>query len=161
MLEIHSVKADEDLEIAKGLLEDYLTSLFELDGPVHTKEVKKHKHQMDNLGEYFRLPDGCLLLAKYGKEAAGCVGLEKLNNSICQMKRLYVKPEFRGLKIGRKLANAVIIQARRIGYDRMRIHTIMALEPANRLYKSLGFNEIDPYEDTPREDAVFMELKLC
>ena len=160
MLKIFSAETVEDIEIAKVLLEEYLMSLFELDGPVHTKEVEKHKHQMNNLGEYFRPPDGCLLLAKYGEEAAGCVGLEKLNDSICQMKRLYIKSELRGLKIGRELANAVIVQARRIGYDRMRIHTITALEPANRLYKSLGFNEIDPYEDTPREDAVFMELKL-
>ena len=124
------------------------------------KEVKAHKHQMNHLGEYFGPPDGCLLVAKYKKESAGCVALRKLNDDTCEMKRLYVRSKFRGLKIGRELAERVIEQARRIGYERMRIHTITALERANRLYKSLGFNEIDPYEYTPREDAVFMELKL-
>lgn len=160
MLEIHSVKIDKDFEVVKELLEEYTASLFELDGPVHTKEFEAHKHQMNNLGEYFGPPDGCLLVAKYKKESAGCVALRKLNNDTCEMKRLYVTPKFRGLKIGRALANAVIAQARKIGYKHMRIHTMSALERANRLYKSLGFNEIDPYEDTPRKDAVFMELKL-
>ncbi len=160
MLKIYPVETEEDLEIVKGLLEEYLASMLELDGPAHIKEVEAHKHQMNNLGEYFGPPDGCLLVAKYKKESAGCVALRKLSDDTCEMKRLYVRPKFRGLKIGRNLANAVIAQARKIGYKHMRIHTISALEQANRLYKSLGFNEIDPYEYTPREDAVFMELKL-
>ncbi|MHC4396617.1 MAG: GNAT family N-acetyltransferase [Planctomycetota bacterium] len=160
MLKIFPVETDEDLEIVKGLLEEYVASWFEDDGPVHIKEVEAHKHQMNNPGEYFGPPDGCLLVAKDKKEPAGCVALRKLSDETCEMKRLYVKPEFRGLKIGRNLANAVIAHARKIGYKHMRIHTITAFEQANRLYKSLGFNEIDPYEYTPREDAVFMELKL-
>ena len=160
MLKIYPAETNEDLEIVKGLLEEYLAYIFELDGPVHIKEVEAHKHQMDNLGEYFRPPDGCLLVAKYKKESAGCVALRKLNDNTCEMKRLYVKPEFRNLKIGKELAERVIEQARKIGYKHMQIHTISALEQANRLYKSLGFTEIDPYEHTPREDAVFMELKL-
>jgi len=160
MIEIYPVETDKDLEIVKGLLEEYVASWFEFDGPVHEKEVEKARGQMENLFNHFGPPDGCLLFARYGEEVAGCVALEKLNDSVCQMKRLYVKPEFRGLKIGRELAERVIEQARRIGYERMRIHTVTALERANRLYKSLGFNEIDPYEYTPREDAVFMELKL-
>lgn len=160
MLRIYPVKTDEDIEIVKGLLEEYVVSWFEFDGPVHEKEVEKARSQMINLLNHFGPPDGCLLLAKYCEETVGCVALEKLNKSICQMKRLYVKPKFRGLKIGRKLAECVIENARKIGYERIRIHTITALEKANRLYKSLGFIKIIPYEDSPRKDAVFMELKL-
>ena len=160
MLTIYPAETNEDLEIVKGLLEEYLASMLELDGPIHIKEVEAHKHQMNNLGEYFRPPEGCLLVAKYKKESAGCVALRMLSDDTCEMKRLYVRPKFRGLKIGRNLFNTVIARAREIGYRHMRIHTISALEQANRLYKSLGFNEIDPYECTPREDAVFMELKL-
>jgi putative acetyltransferase len=160
MLRIYPVKTSEDLKAAKGLLEEYLMYILGLDGHVHTKEVEAHKHQMNNLGEYFRPPEGCLLVAKYKEEPAGCVALRKLSDETCEMKRLYVRPKFRGLKIGRDLANTVIAQARKIGYQHMRIHTIRALEQANRLYKWLGFNETDPYEYTPREDAVFMELKL-
>ncbi len=151
MLNIYPVETDEDLEIAKGLLREYLAYIFELDGP---------KLQMNDLSEQFRPPDNCLLVAKQREETAGCVALRKLSDDTCEMKRLYVRPEFRGLQIGRKLADAIIAQARKIGYKYMRIHTISALEQANRLYKSLGFTEIDPYEHTSREDAVFMELKL-
>jgi putative acetyltransferase len=160
MPRIYQAKTGEDLKIAKDLLEEYLTEMLGLDGPVHTKEVEAHKHQMNNLGEYFRPPEECLLVATCRNEPAGCVALRKLSDDICEMKRLYVRPKFRGMKIGTNLANTVIAQARKIGYKHMRIHTISALEQANRLYKWLGFNEIDPYEHTPREDAVFMELKL-
>ena len=160
MLKIYPVETDEDIEIVKGLLEEYVASWSEDDGPVHIKEVEAHKHQMNNLGEYFGPPDGCLLVAKYKKESAGCVALRKLSDDTCEMKRLYVSPEFRGLKIARQLAERVIEQARKIGYKHMRIHTITPLERANRLYKSLGFNEIDPYEYSPREDSKFIELKL-
>ena len=161
MPKIFPVETSEDIEIVKELLEEYITSWFEFDEPVHEKEVEKARGQMEDLLNHFGPPDGCLLVAKYKKESAGCVALRKLSDNTCEMKRLYVKPEFRGLKIGRELAERVIEQARRIGYERMRIHTITALERANRLYKSLGFTEIDPYEYTPREDAVFMELKLA
>ena len=149
MLKIFQVKTDEDIEVVKGLLEEYVASWFEFDEPVHEKEFEKARSQMKNLFNYFGPPDGCLLLAKYEGQAAGCVALERLSDSVCQMKRLYVTPKFRGLKIGRKLAEHVIEQAQRIGYEQMRIHTITALERANRLYKSLGFT-----------DSVFMEVKL-
>lgn len=160
MIEISTVKTNEDIEIVKGLLEEYITSWFEFDEPVHAREVEKARGQMENLFNHFGPPDGCLLFARYDEEVAGCVALEKLNDSVCQMKRLYVRPPLRGLKVGRKLAERLIEQARRIGYKRMRIHTITSLERANRLYKSLGFNEISPNEDIPRKDAVFMELQL-
>ena len=160
MLKIYPAETSEDIELIKGLLEEYVATWF-LDGsPVHVKEVEAHKQQMNNLSESFGPPDGCLLVAKYKGESAGCVALRKLSDETCEMKRLYVTPEFRGLKTGRKLAEHVIDEARKIGYERMRIHTITILERANRLYKSLGFNKIEPYEFTPRDDSVFMELKL-
>ena len=110
MLTIYPVETDKDLEIVKELLEEYVASWFEDGGPVHIREVEAHKHQMNNPGECFGPPDGCLLLAKYKKESAGCVALRKLSDDTCEMKRLYVTSEFRGLKIGRNLANAVIAQ---------------------------------------------------
>ncbi len=160
MIEIILAETDEDIEIVKELLEEYVASWFKEDGPVHIEEVEAHKCQMKNLCEYFGPPDGCLLVAKDKKGSAGCVALRKLSDGTCEMKRLYVKPEFRGLKIGKKLAERVIEQARKIGYERMRIHTISVMKEANGLYESLGFAEIESYEDSPRDDAVFMELKL-
>ena len=160
MLEICSVVTDEDVDLVKGLLGEYVASWFEFDGPVHEKEVAAHHRQLRNLGEYFGPPDGCLLLARYQGEAAGCAALRKLSDEVCEMKRLYVRPGFRGLKVGRKLAEAVIEQAKKIGYRQMRIHTVSAWKAANGLYRSLGFDEIEAYEYTPCEDSVFMELQL-
>jgi ribosomal protein S18 acetylase RimI-like enzyme len=77
------------------------------------------------------------------------------------MKRLYVTPQVRRLGIGRALAIAVIEQARKIGYTRMRLDTVASMKAARALYKSLGFKEIEPYRYNPLEGATFMELKLA
>ncbi len=114
---------------------------------------------MVNLPGKYAKPEGCLLIAEYDVEIAGCVALRKLSDGVCEMKRLYVKQKFRGLKIGKALAEAVIQQARKAGYSCMRLDYI-APRTSESLYRSLGFNEIAPYEDIPIEGAVFMELKL-
>ena len=84
----------------------------------------------------------------------------KLSNGICEGKRLYVRPQFRGLKIGRKLVEAVIAEARKIGYTRMRGDTLASMKATQGLYASLGFKEIKPYCHNPIEGAKFIELKL-
>jgi ribosomal protein S18 acetylase RimI-like enzyme len=105
-------------------------------------------------------PGGCLLIARYQGEVAGCVALRKLGDGICEMKRLYLRPQYQGKKIGRALAEAVIQHARRAGYSRMRLDTLHKLDKALALYKSLGFQEIAPYRDYRTVEAVFMELML-
>jgi len=110
-------------------------------------------------GEYAP-PEGCLLLASYRREIAGCVALKKLEGSICEMKRLYTRPQFRGLKIGKTLSEVVIERARKIGYTRMRLDTIPSMKRARALYAALGFKEIPPYRYNPVEGASFMELEL-
>lgn len=109
-------------------------------------------------GDY-TAPNGCLLLAEYRGQVAGCIALRKFSEGICEMKRLYVRPQHRGANIGRALAEAVIQYARRAGYARMRLDTLPKLEAALSLYKALGFKEIAPYHDYPMQ-AVFMELSL-
>ncbi len=86
--------------------------------------------------------------------------MRKISDSICEGKRLYVRPEFRGLKIGRKLVEAIIAEARKMGYSYMRGDTVASMKAANCLYKSLGFYEIEPYRYNPLEGAKFLELKL-
>jgi len=104
--------------------------------------------------------NGCLLLAEYKGQAVGCVGLRKLGDGICEMKRLYVRPEFRGLNIGRKLAEAIIVAASKIGYTSVRGDTVPSMKIAQALYASLGFKEIRPYRYNPIEGAIYIELKL-
>ena len=106
-------------------------------------------------------PDGCLLLAEYEGSLAGCVALHKLETGIREMKRLYLRPQFRGKGVGRRLAESVIAKARSIGYQRMRLDTVEPMmKDAVALYRRLGFREIAPYRPNPIEGAMYMELAL-
>jgi len=111
-------------------------------------------------GEYAQ-PEGRLLLAEYNGQLAGCVALHKLEPGICEMKRLYLRSQFRGKGLGLALANRIIAEARQIGYRRMRLDTV---EPVMRdavvMYRRLGFQEIAPYCVNPIEGALYMELAL-
>ncbi|MCL4371222.1 MAG: GNAT family N-acetyltransferase [Chloroflexi bacterium] len=110
-------------------------------------------------GEYSD-PHGCLLLACSGKEAVGCVALRGMAEDVCEMKRLYVRPTFRGKGTGRALAEAVVAEARAKGYRRMRLDSVPWMSEALTLYRSMGFVEIEPYRHNPIEGAVFLELTL-
>ncbi|HEY7616984.1 MAG TPA: GNAT family N-acetyltransferase [Terriglobales bacterium] len=106
-------------------------------------------------------PQGRLLLALHGSELAGCVALHQLEAQICEMKTLYLRPQFRSKGIGRALAERVIAEARAIGYTRMRLDTVEPMmKDAVALYRRLGFKEIAPYRVNPIEGAMYMELRL-
>ncbi len=105
-------------------------------------------------------PSGRLLLAREGNASAACVAVRPLEAGICEMKRLFVRPQWRSKGLGRVLAEAITAAAREAGYDRMRLDTLNTMKPAIELYSSLGFCRIEPYYDNPSERAVFMELQL-
>ncbi len=105
-------------------------------------------------------PDGRLFLALENEQSVGCVALRKIGDGICEMKRLYVRPAFRGQRVGRRLTDEIISTAREIGYARMRLDTLSSMMPAIGLYESLGFQRIPAYYDNPSELAVFFELEL-
>ena len=106
-------------------------------------------------------PDGRLFLAQWENKSAGCVALRKLESGICEMKRLYLSPKFRGKGFGKILAEFIINEARKIGYQKMRLDTIQAnMQEAIVLYRQLGFNEIAPYRVNPLPGVIFMELVL-
>lgn len=154
MLKIFLVEKDQDLTSARQLLIEYADSLdFDLD-------FQGFDEELANLPGDYVPPKGCLLLAEHKGQLAGCVALRQLEESICEMKRLYVRPEFRGLGIGKALAQFVIEQARTIGYTYMRLDTAPSMQAARALYLSLGFRQISPYRYNPIEGAVFMELEL-
>jgi len=154
MPKIIQAESGEELERIRNLFGEYADTLdFGLD-------FQNFEEELANLpGDYVR-PAGCLLLALYKGQPAGCVGLRKLSEGVCEMKRLYVKEHFRGLGIGRALTEAIIEEAGKIGYNYMRLDTVPAMEAARKLYVSLGFKQTSPYRYNPIEGAVFMELRL-
>jgi putative acetyltransferase len=111
-------------------------------------------------GEYVP-PDGRLLLAFENNKVAGCIALRKIGDDVCEMKRLFVRSDFRGKGLGRRLVEAIIAEAKEIGYQKIRLDTLPPkMNPAIELYRSLGFTEIEPYYRNPVPGAKFMELKL-
>jgi putative acetyltransferase len=111
-------------------------------------------------GDYV-FPEGMLLLALADDQPAGCVALHKLEDGICEMKRLYVRPQFRGTGIGSQLVRSVIESAVSMGYLRMRLDTIASqMQDAVRMYRRVGFVEIPAYSENPIASALYMELDL-
>ncbi len=105
-------------------------------------------------------PRGRLLLALAGNQGAGCVALRPLGEGVCEMKRLFVRPGFRGQGIGRLLAERIVAEGRGIGYRTMRLDTLASMRVAIQLYESLGFIRCAAYYETLLPDTVFMELQL-
>jgi ribosomal protein S18 acetylase RimI-like enzyme len=154
MLEILRAESGELLEQARMLFAEYgqTTEIY--------SSYPDFDEELARLPRPFISPDGCLLVAMFDGQAAGCVALRNLSDGVCEMKRLYVKPEFRGHKIGKALAEAVIEEGRRLGYGTMRLDTLKTMLSAQNLYAALGFKVIAPYFYKPEEESVFMELTL-
>jgi putative acetyltransferase len=106
-------------------------------------------------------PSGRLLLAEWENQLAGCGALHKLEADICEMKRLYLRPQFRGKSIGRAIAERLVAEARAIGYARMRLDTVgPVMKDAVAMYRKLGFQEISAYRENPMPGTLYMELAL-
>jgi len=158
---ISAPRTPADHEAIKALFREYAESLgFSLAYQDFDQELA------DFPGKYSS-PDGALLLARVGEEPAGTVALRKLDTGVCEMKRLYVKPQFRGRRttdgrsIGRALAEDIVGIGRERGYQRLRLDTIGGkVRQALSLYRSMGFVEIPPYYASPIPDTAYLELVL-
>jgi len=117
--------------------------------------------ELANLPGDYAPPSGRLLLGHFEGQLAGCVALHTLEPGICEMKRLYLRPAFRGKGLGRIMVDILVSEARRMGYHRLRLDTIEPLmKDAVRTYRKMGFREIAPYCANPCEGALYMELVL-
>ncbi len=154
MIEIIEANTDERIIQAKVLFQEYAASLgFDLC-------FQDFALEMDRFPEQYSAPTGGLLLALAQGQPIGCVGVRYFDEGVCEMKRLYVRPQFRGRHAGRKLAEAAIAAGKTLGFKHMRLDTLRSMERANQLYNALGFVAIDPYRENPIEGAVYMELQL-
>ncbi len=145
---------DNNIEHIKSLFREYAASLgFDL-------SFQNFEKELSSLPGDYSPPRGCLLLALHNDTISGCVALRPLDDHICEMKRLYVKPEFRGLGIGKKLARAIIEKGKELNYKHMRLDTIEFMKEAIKLYESLGFYDIEAYRYNPIEGTRYMELDL-
>lgn len=154
MLNIVQAQTTQHLAQIRELFQEYASALgFDLC-------FQDFDEELAGLPGEYAPPRGRLLLAAHDDKVVGCVALRPIDKRACEMKRLYIQPDARGLGVGRALANVVIEEARKIGYEVMRLDTVPWMTAAITLYESLGFRDIEPYRYNPIEGARFMELSL-
>lgn len=158
MLSIAQAETPEQISTARELMLQYAAAMnFSLCFQNFDEELR-------TLPGKYAPPSGRLLLANWNGQTAGMVALRAISDDqkhLCEMKRLYVPPDFRGHSLGRALALELIRQAAEIGYTRMRLDTVQGImDPAIHLYRELGFREIPAYYSSPVRETLFMELEL-
>lgn len=155
MYRIVPVQTDEQIEEIRGLFREYESWLgLSLCFQGFEEELR------DLPGKYAE-PEGRLFIAYVDNKPAGCIGLRKLDDGICEMKRLYLRESARGQGLGNALIENVIAQAREIGYKKMRLDTYPPkMGKAVGLYELHGFHAIEPYYDNPHGETLFMEMDL-
>jgi putative acetyltransferase len=153
--EICQAEPPEQFEAVRELFMEYAQSLgFSLC-------FQSFDQELAGLPGDYAPPRGRLLLATLEGTPAGCVALHKLDQEVCEMKRLYVRPQCRGKGLGRALAERIIADAGEIGYKQLRLDTVEPImQDAVAMYRTLGFHEIAPYRENPIEGALYMELQL-
>ncbi|MCF0052558.1 GNAT family N-acetyltransferase [Dyadobacter sp. LJ53] len=144
-------ETSEEFEQAKELFIEYAHSLeIDLSFQNFSGELESVRLQYDK-------PTGALLLVYQDGSLAGCAGIRRLDGEIAELKRMYVRPDFRGLGIGKELLKRAIATAAGIGYKKIRLDTLSSMTKARSLYESFGFEPIDPYYFNPIEETIYME----
>ena len=158
---IKMVYAYNHTEEVSQLFTEYTDMLIENDSSFQKYlDIQNYSDEMEHLESKYGLPEGRLYLVYCDEELAGCIGLRKIDNQNCEMKRLYVRPKFRGRKIGNLQVEKIIYDAKKIGYSHMLLDTLPFLKSAIHMYKKYGFYEIDSYNDSPMDTSIYMKLDL-
>ena len=148
------VKGTKEHDIARKLIEEYAGSLaFSLDFQNIDKELK-------HLSRFYGPPFGLIIMAKYDDEFVGVACLRDLGNFVTEIRRMYVKPNYRGKGLGRKILDKLVYEAKRLNIRFLRLDTVPEMESAMHLFISKGFYEIEDYGSNPLDGVRFMELKL-
>ncbi len=160
-MEIKLIVAYSHKEKVKALFKEYTDFLIECD-----KDFKEYLNkqnyddELEHLESKYGMPYGRLYLAYCGDELAGCIALRQINEENCEIKRLYVRSEFRGKKIGYILVKKIIEDATSIGYKHILLDTFPFLKTAINLYKNLGFYEIESYNNSPMDNLIYLKFDL-
>lgn len=153
--------AYEYKEEVKELFTEYTQMLVE--GEPRFREyldIQNFDDELKHLEKKYGMPAGRLYLLWVDDELAGCVGLRKMDKARCELKRLYIKPRFRGQQLGEMLLERIMGDARRIGYSYMYLDTLPFLKTALKMYKKYGFEEIEQYNDSPIDDTIYLRCQL-
>jgi ribosomal protein S18 acetylase RimI-like enzyme len=153
-MRIGETSSPEEFAIVHSLFQEYAAAL------AIDLSFQNFADELANLPGPYAPPRGRLLIAWENEAAAGCVAMRPLSDTVCEMKRLYVRPAFRGRGLGKRLAETIVREAKQSGYTTMRLDTLPAMQSATKLYESLGFARRSAYYDTPLQDTIFMELAL-
>lgn len=155
------IPAYDHKEEIKELFSMYTDMLVEGD-PEFKKflEIQRYDDELENPEEKYGMPEGRLYLAYMEDKIAGCIGLRKLDDKRCELKRLYVKEEFRGRHIAKQLVGVIIDDARQIGYEKLLLDTLPFLTTALKMYEELGFYETERYNDSPLDTSIYLALDL-
>lgn len=158
---IEIIPAYNQPEKVRALFSEYTDMLIAGD-PSFQKylDIQHYDEELYHLEAKYGMPDGRLYFAYCDRELAGCIGLRKVDGQNCEMKRLYVRPAFRGKKTGTLLVQKIIADAKEIGYSYMLLDTLPFLQSAICMYRKFGFYEIESYNDSPMNTSIYMRLDL-
>ena len=154
VLVIGEADPKEDMDSVRALFRQYVTELDEDLG------FQGFAEELRNLPGEYSWPSGSLYLAWADEQPAGCIAMRRIDAHTCEMKRLFVRPEYRSRKLGRYLVRTIVASARAHNYEVMKLDSLTRLKSAYNLYRSFGFQDTQPYTYNPLPAAVYMELKL-
>lgn len=161
MSDIEITAAYDRPEEVGVLFSEYTDMLIENDSSFQQYlGLQNYDEEIKHLEVKYGMPDGRLYVVYCDGKLAGCIGLRKIDDQNCEMKRLYVRPQFRGKKIGNLLIEKIIADAKAIGYSYMLLDTLPFLQSAIHMYKKCGFYEIESYNDSPMDTSIYMKLDL-
>jgi putative acetyltransferase len=153
-IRIAEARWPDDRSIVEGLFREYMSSLTE------DISFQNPDDELAGLPGKYARPGGVVLIAWDGTQAAGAIACRMFEPGVCEMKRLYVRPVFRGRGIARDLANELIEDARERGYRTMLLDTLVSMQSARVLYRDLGFRPVESYYDNPLPGVMYMALEL-